>query len=116
MEAVGRLAGGIAHDFNNLLTTIIGYSKLASTTLGGGHKASEYVHEIERAGQRAAALTDQLLSFSRRKVLQPKVFDVNTVVADIGKMLRPIVGEQIKVVVRLAVRGGSQKTVFIENV
>jgi two-component system CheB/CheR fusion protein len=102
MEAIGKLAGGIAHDFNNLLTTIIGYSHLASNTLGGGHKAREYVDEIERAGQRAAALTDQLLSFSRRKVLQPKVFDLNTVVADTGKMLRPIVGEQIKVVVRLA--------------
>ena len=102
MEAIGRLAGGIAHDFNNVLTMIIGYSNLAAATLGGGHKASEYVHEIEKAGQRAAALTDQLLSFSRRKVLQPKVFDVNTVVADLGKMLRPIVGEKIKVVVRLA--------------
>jgi two-component system CheB/CheR fusion protein len=102
MEAIGRLAGGIAHDFNNLLTTIIGYSNLASTTLGAGHKASEYVREVERAGQRAAALTDQLLSFSRRKVLQPKVFDLNTVVAATGKMLRPIVGEQIKIVVRLS--------------
>jgi CheY-like chemotaxis protein len=102
MEAIGRLAGGIAHDFNNVLTMIIGYSNLAAATLGGGHKATEYVHEIEKAGQRAAALTDQLLSFSRRKVLQPKVFDVNAVVADLGKMLRPIVGEKIKVVVRLA--------------
>ena len=102
MEAIGRLAGGIAHDFNNVLTMIIGYSNLAAATLGSGQKASEYVHEIEKAGQRAAALTDQLLSFSRRKVLQPKVFDVNTVVADLGKMLRPIVGEKIKVVVRLA--------------
>jgi signal transduction histidine kinase/CheY-like chemotaxis protein len=102
MEAVGRLAGGIAHDFNNLLTSIIGYAQLASNTLGSRHKASEYVHEIERAGQRAAALTDQLLSFSRRKVLQPKVFDVNTVVADLVKMLRRVLDEQIKVVVRLA--------------
>ena len=102
MEAIGRLAGGIAHDFNNLLTAIIGYSHLAADTLGGGHKAIEYVDEIESAGQRAAALTDQLLAFSRRKVLQPKVFDMNTVVADFGRMLRRIVGEQIKVVVRLA--------------
>jgi two-component system CheB/CheR fusion protein len=100
MEAIGRLAGGIAHDFNNLLTTIIGYSHLASNILGEGHKATEYVHMIESAGQKAAALADQLLCFSRRKVLQPKVFDVNAVVADLARMLRRSVGEKIKVVVR----------------
>jgi signal transduction histidine kinase/ActR/RegA family two-component response regulator len=102
MEAIGRLAGGIAHDFNNLLTAIIGYSRLVADTLSGGHESIEYVHEIESAGKRAAALTDQLLAFSRRKVLQPKVFDVNTVVADFERMLRRIVGEQIRVVVRPA--------------
>jgi signal transduction histidine kinase/CheY-like chemotaxis protein len=100
MEAIGRLAGGIAHDFNNLLTAIIGYSHLVADTLGAGHEAIEDVHEIESAGQRAAALTDQLLAFSRRKVLQPKVFDLNTVVADFERMLRRIVGEQLKVIVR----------------
>jgi signal transduction histidine kinase/ActR/RegA family two-component response regulator len=100
MEAVGRLAGGIAHDFNNLLTAIIGYSHLAAGTLGEGHEAIEYVHEIDSAAQRAAALTDQLLAFSRRKVLQPKVFDLNTVVVDFERMLRRILGEQIRVVVR----------------
>ncbi|HMC60197.1 MAG TPA: response regulator, partial [Candidatus Solibacter sp.] len=99
MEAVGRLAGGIAHDFNNLLTAIIGYSHLVADTLGDGHEAAEWVHEIESAGQRAAALTDQLLAFSRRKLLQPKVFDINTVVADFERMLRRILGEQIKVMV-----------------
>jgi signal transduction histidine kinase/CheY-like chemotaxis protein len=102
MEAIGRLAGGIAHDFNNLLTAIIGYSRLAMETLGPDHEATEYVREIDNAGQRAAALTDQLLAFSRRKVLQPKIFDVNSVVADFEKMLRRIVGEQIKVVFRPA--------------
>jgi two-component system CheB/CheR fusion protein len=100
MEAIGRLAGGIAHDFNNLLTAIIGYSHLVADTLGSGHQAMEYVREIESAGERAAALTDQLLAFSRRKVLQFKVFDVNTVVVDFERMLRRLVGEQIKVVVR----------------
>ena len=102
MEAIGRLSGGIAHDFNNLLTAIIGYSLLVKDTLREGHQAIEYVHEIETAAQRAAALTDQLLAFSRRKVLQPKVFDVNTVVADFERMLRRIAGEQIKIVVRPA--------------
>jgi two-component system CheB/CheR fusion protein len=100
MEAVGRLAGGIAHDFNNLLTAIIGYSHLAAGTLGEGHEAIEYVHEIDSAAQRAAALTDQLLAFSRRKVLQPKIFDLNTVVVDFERMLRRILGEQVRVVVR----------------
>jgi signal transduction histidine kinase len=102
MEAIGRLAGGIAHDFNNLLTAIIGYSRLVAETLGAGHEAIEYMHEIESAGQRAAALTDQLLAFSRRKVLQPKVFDVNAVIGDLVRMLRRTVGESIRVEVRLA--------------
>ena len=102
LEAIGRLAGGIAHDFNNLLTAIIGYSHLLAETVGGQHEAIEYVREIESAGQRAAALTDQLLAFSRRKLLQPKVFDLNTVVTDFERMLCRIVGEQIKVVVRPA--------------
>jgi two-component system CheB/CheR fusion protein len=102
MEAVGRLAGGIAHDFNNLLTAIIGYSHLVADSLGASHQAIGYVHEIESAGQRAAALTDQLLAFSRRKLLQPKVFDVNGVVADFERMLRRVVGDQIKVMVRPA--------------
>jgi signal transduction histidine kinase/CheY-like chemotaxis protein len=100
MEAIGRLAGGIAHDFNNLLTAIIGYSHLVIETLGEGHESIENVREIEGAAQRAAALTDQLLTFSRRKVLQPKVFDVNTLVVDLVRMLRRIVGEQIKITVR----------------
>ena len=100
MEAIGRLAGGIAHDFNNLLTAVIGYSHLVSELIGGAHPATEYVHEIESAGQRAATLTDQLLAFSRRKLLQPKVFELNSVVSDFERMLSRIVGEQVKVVVR----------------
>lgn len=100
MEAIGRLAGGIAHDFNNLLTVILGNSRLAADSLSTGHEALAYVQEAESAGHRAAALTDQLLAFSRRKVLQPKVFDVNAMVADFERMLRRVVGDQIKVVVR----------------
>jgi signal transduction histidine kinase len=102
MEAIGRLAGGIAHDFNNLLTTIVGYTHMVGGALRDDHEAIEYVREIENAAQRAASLTDQLLSFSRRKVLQPKVFDLNAVVADFERMLRRVLGEQIQVVVRAA--------------
>ena len=102
MEAIGRLAGGIAHDFNNLLTAIIGNSYLIADTLDDGHEAIQYVMRNRKRRERAAALTDQLLAFSRRKVLQPRVFDVNTVVTDFERMLRRIVGEQIKVVVHPA--------------
>jgi chemotaxis methyl-accepting protein methylase/signal transduction histidine kinase/chemotaxis response regulator CheB len=97
MEAVGRLAGGIAHDFNNLLTAIIGYSDLLRDTLAGNQPAVQQVLEIKTAGERAAALTQQLLAFSRRQVLQPKVLDVNVIVGDFERMLRRLVGERIKV-------------------
>ena len=72
MEAVGRLAGGIAHDFNNLLTAIIGYSDLLHDTLAGNEPALQQVLEIKTAGDRAAALTQQLLAFSRRRCCNPK--------------------------------------------
>ena len=99
MEAVGRLAGGIAHDFNNLLTAIIGYSSMLYERLAGDESAIEQVLEIKTAGERAASLTQQLLAFSRRQVLQPKVLDLNAIVADFDRMLRRLVGERIKVVV-----------------
>jgi len=102
MEAVGRLAGGIAHDFNNLLTAIIGYSDLLQDTLAGNPHARQQVLEIRTAGQRAASLTQQLLAFSRRQVLQPKVLDLNVIVRDFERMLRRLVGERIKVVVHCA--------------
>jgi two-component system CheB/CheR fusion protein len=102
MEAVGRLAGGIAHDFNNLLTAIIGYSDLLQDTLAGNQPAIQQVLEIKTAGEKAAALTQQLLSFSRRQVLQPKVLDLNAIVGDFERMLRRLVGERIKVVVNCA--------------
>jgi two-component system, chemotaxis family, CheB/CheR fusion protein len=97
MEAIGRLAGGIAHDFNNLLTAIIGYSSLLCERLAGDESAIKEVLEIKTAGERAASLTQQLLAFSRRQVLQPKVLDLNVIVGEFDKMLRRLVGEQIKV-------------------
>ncbi len=102
MEAVGRLAGGIAHDFNNLLTAIIGYSGLLQDELAGNQPALEQVVEIKTAGERAASLTQQLLAFSRRQVLQPKVLDLNVIVGDFERMLRRLVGGRIEVAVDCA--------------
>jgi two-component system cell cycle sensor histidine kinase/response regulator CckA len=95
MEAVGRLAGGVAHDFNNLLTAISGYSDLLLHRLPDYSTLRRDVEEIRKAGDRAAALTRQLLAFSRRQVLQPKVLDLNGVVTKMGQMLRRLVGEDI---------------------
>jgi signal transduction histidine kinase/ActR/RegA family two-component response regulator len=97
MEAVGRLAGGIAHDFNNLVTAILAYSDLLQDSLEGNEQAIAQVLEIKTAGERAASLTQQLLAFSRRQVLQPKVLDLNVILADFDKMLRRLVGERIDV-------------------
>jgi two-component system, cell cycle sensor histidine kinase and response regulator CckA len=98
MEAVGRLAGGIAHDFNNLLTAILGYSDMLATDLRPGDPLHDGLLEIKNAGERAAALTRQLLSFSRRQVLQPRVVDLNALVADMDKMLCRVIGEDIDLV------------------
>jgi len=98
VEAVGRLAGGIAHDFNNLLTAIIGYSDILLHDLGANNPLKADVIEIKKAGQRAATLTSQLLAFSRKQVLQPRVLDLNEVVADMDKMLRRLIGEDIELV------------------
>ena len=96
MEAVGRLAGGVAHDFNNLLTAISGYSDLLLHRLPEYSTLRRDVEEIRKAGDRAAALTHQLLAFSRRQVLQPKVLDLNAVVTNMGQMLRRLVGENVE--------------------
>jgi PAS domain S-box-containing protein len=96
MEAVGRLAGGIAHDFNNLLTIINGYSELVMDALPVDAPARFHLKEIYDAGERAAALTRQLLAFSRRQVLAPQVLDLNTVVANLENMLKRLIGEDIK--------------------
>lgn len=98
MEAVGRLAGGIAHDFNNLLTAIIGYSDLLLDELNPEHTARHDAQEILRAAERAGGLTRQLLTFSRRQILQPESIDLNAVVADIDRMMRRLIGESIELV------------------
>jgi len=99
MEVVGRLAGGIAHDFNNLLTVITGYSKLLlQRDLDDHDPRRKYVVEIDKAGERAAALTHQLLAFSRKQVLQPEVLDLNVVIAEMDKMLQRLIGEDINLV------------------
>ena len=95
MEAVGQLAGGIAHDFNNLLTAILGYVEMLSEKLGPAHPQQREAEQIARAGQSAAALTRQLLAFSRRQVLQPAVLDLNSVLSNVEKMLRRLIGEHI---------------------
>ena len=95
LEALGRLAGGIAHDFNNVLSVILSYSTILLGELQPGTTASEDVQEIHTAGERAARLTRQLLAFSRRQVLEPRIVDLNEVVTGMDKMTRRLLGEDI---------------------
>ena len=94
MEAVGRLAGGVAHDFNNLLTAIIGYAELIATRHTSNTLAKQNAELIRKAGEQAAALTRQLLAFSRKQILQPKVIDLNELVVEMEKLLRRVIGER----------------------
>jgi two-component system, cell cycle sensor histidine kinase and response regulator CckA len=104
MQAVGRLAGGIAHDFNNLLTAITGYADLLLSDLPPGSPHRPDVQEIRRTADRATGLTRQLLAFSRRQVLEPKVLDLNRIVADLEPMLQRLISEEIQLVTVLEPR------------
>lgn len=95
LEAVGKLSGGIAHDFNNLLGVIIGYTEALQESIRPEDPLREAIDEIRKAGQRAAALTQQLLAFSRKQVLEPKILDVNAIIADMQKMLHRLIGEDV---------------------
>jgi PAS domain S-box-containing protein len=106
MESIGRLAGGVAHDFNNLLTVINGYSQLLLAKLSAGDPLRAGLVEISKAGERAAGLTRQLLAFSRRQVLEPRVLDLNQVVEEMRSMLGRVVGEDVDVRIALHAEAG----------
>ncbi len=101
LESVGRLAGGIAHDFNNMLTAINGYSDLILREIGDDDSLRKKVLEIKKAGERSSALTHQLLAFSRRQVLQPKLIDLNRVVTDMNQLLLRLIGEDLQLNIEL---------------
>ncbi len=102
MEAIGHLAGGIAHDFNNLLSVIIGYTEIGLLNLREGDAERERLDEIRKAGERAATLPRQLLAFSRKQVIESRVFDLNAVILDLGRMMQRTLGEQIKLTMHLS--------------
>jgi len=101
LESVGRLTGGVAHDFNNMLTAIMGYSELVMMSSREDDSTSLHLEGIRKSADRAAALTRQLLAFSRKQMLQPKVTDLNTVITNLEAMLRRIIGEDINLVILL---------------
>jgi len=96
MEAIGRLAGGVAHDFNNLLTIILGRAMIGLTQVSGSHPAHQALDSIKDAADRAAKLTQQLLAFSRRQTIQPRVVDLDGVLVGLGPMLQRLVGEDVE--------------------
>jgi PAS domain S-box-containing protein len=106
MEAVGRLAGGVAHDFNNLLMVINGYTEVLLEQVKPDSPHHQRVQSIQQAADRAATLTRQLLAFSRKQLMQLKVVDVNAVIGDMERLLRPLIGENIELVTRLSAEAG----------
>jgi len=109
MEAVGRLAGGVAHDFNNMLTVISGYNRMILDELSALDPLRGYAEEVLKAADRAGALTNQLLAFSRRQIMRPRVVGVNAVLAQTEKMLRRLIGEDVELVMRLDPGAGNIK-------
>jgi len=109
IEAIGQLAGGVAHDFNNLLTVIKGYGQMSLMGLKEGDPLKENIDEIQKAAEKAAGLTRQLLAFSRRQVLEVKVVDLNTALKDLDKMLRRMIREDVGLEMHLTEDLGSVK-------
>jgi PAS domain S-box-containing protein len=109
MEAVGRLAGGVAHDFNNMLTIISGYNQMLLSRLSPMDPMRGYAEEVAKAAERAGALTNQLLAFSRRQIIQPRVFDLNALVRQTEGMLRRLIGEDVELTFLLGEHGGRIK-------
>lgn len=109
LEAIGQLAGGVAHDFNNLLTAILGYTDLSLRRIGLESPIRRNLEETKKAAERAASLVRQLLAFSRKQILEPKVLDLNHVVEDMHKMLTRLIGENIRLATRLETELGSVK-------
>src|SRR5450759_2776146 len=109
MEAVGRLAGGVAHDFNNMLTVIAGYNRMILDELSTLDPLRGYAEEILKAADRAGALTNQLLAFSRRQILQLRVINLNAVIGQTENMLRRLIGEDIQLVMSLSADTGNIK-------
>jgi len=101
MEAIGKLAGGVAHDFNNLLTTINGYAELLLLKLGVDSPFRDGVKKIKKSGEKAASLTQQLLTFSRKQVLQPRLLDLSQLTRGMEKMLKRIIGSEIDLILEL---------------